>query len=298
MTITLFELIRDVASHVGALVEGVATGGSTTTIIDTVVRTEPDDYWNGGDALIIYDAGGAGAAPQGEIKRITDFVSSTSTITAGTFSVSVAASDRYAIMRRAYGENVRWSDVITQKINQALLALGPIETVDTTTITIATDQTEYELPLAAKQDLRKVWLQVDNTDANDNRWIEFNDWYIETKGAGSKSLLVLNRQLATGYKLKLVYLSDHTRLNAYTDKLNEIVPMQRVLYPATRDTFLWMKQVTGKTNWDEDIRRWEELAEAAAVRYRMNVLKKRAHFWKPEITDIIRLESEPNIVRL
>jgi len=96
MTITLFELIRDVASHVGALVEGVATGGSTTTIIDTVVRTEPDDYWNGGDALIIYDAGGAGAAPQGEIKRITDFVSSTSTITAGTFTAAGETFEGYA----------------------------------------------------------------------------------------------------------------------------------------------------------------------------------------------------------
>ena len=298
MTVTLFDLIRDVASNVGALVEGVATGGSTTTIIDTVVRTEADDYWNGGDAMIIYDAGGAGAAPQSEIKRITDFVSSTSTITAGTFSAAVAASDRYAIMRRAYGENVRWSDIITQKINQALLTLGPIETVDITSLTIATDQTEYSLPLAAKQDLREVWLQVDNTDANDNRWVQIHDWYIETKGAGTQSLLVLNRQLATDYDLKLVYLADHARLNASTDKLNEVVPVQRVLYPAIRDTFVWMRQATGRDTWDEDIRRWEDLADVATVRYRMNVPKKRVHFWKPEITDIIRLESEPNIVRL
>src|SRR3990167_1827237 len=298
MTVTLFDLIRDVASNVGALVEGVATGGSTTTIIDTVVRTEADDYWNGGDAMIIYDAGGAGAAPKSEIKRITDFVSSTSVITAGTFSAAVAASDRYGIMRRAYGENVRWSDIITQKINQALLTLGPIETVDITSLTIATDQTEYSLPLAAKQDLREVWLQVDNTDANDNRWVQIHDWYIETKGAGTQSLLVLNRQLATDYDLKLVYLADHARLNASTDKLNEVVPVQRVLYPAIRDTFVWMRQATGRDTWDEDIRRWEDLADVATVRYRMNVPKKRVHFWKPEITDIIRLESEPNIVRL
>ena len=50
MTYTLGELTYRAAREIEDVREGVATGGSTTTIVDSNNRTEHDDYWNGGTA--------------------------------------------------------------------------------------------------------------------------------------------------------------------------------------------------------------------------------------------------------
>ena len=97
--LTLFDLTYKVARHLGVLTEGVATGGSATTIVDNPYRSEADDYWLYGSAWIVYDAGGAGASPQGKYARISDSISTTWTITIGTVTDAVAAGDRYALSR-------------------------------------------------------------------------------------------------------------------------------------------------------------------------------------------------------
>lgn len=73
---------------------GTATGGSTTTVIDTTNRSEPDDYWNHG--FITMTSGSA----SGQTRRIGDFVNSTNTITVDyAFTAAVANTDTYTIKR-------------------------------------------------------------------------------------------------------------------------------------------------------------------------------------------------------
>ena len=72
---------------------GVATGGGTTTLIDTVHRTEADDYWNG--ATLVMLSGNA----VGQGRTISDFVASTDTITVSrAFTAAIAAGDHYTIL--------------------------------------------------------------------------------------------------------------------------------------------------------------------------------------------------------
>jgi hypothetical protein len=59
------------------IIAQAATGGSTTTIIDTSGLTQVDDYWNGSIFLVTADTGTAGNV--GEVRVITDFVASTDT---------------------------------------------------------------------------------------------------------------------------------------------------------------------------------------------------------------------------
>ena len=66
MTKTLFDLTYEAASEMGILQEGVCTGGSTETIVDSNYLTQADDYWNAGSVWITYDAAATGLAPQGE----------------------------------------------------------------------------------------------------------------------------------------------------------------------------------------------------------------------------------------
>ncbi len=89
---------------------GTATGGTSSTIVDTTRLKSAqyaDDAHNGKWARISYDAGGAGAAPEGEISPITDYVASTGTLTVNpAFSVAVASGDVYQIWSNPHPQDV------------------------------------------------------------------------------------------------------------------------------------------------------------------------------------------------
>ena len=55
-------LVAEMARRFGFYAAGTATGGSTTTVVDTVNLLAPDDYHVGRYAYVLTDAGGAGAA--------------------------------------------------------------------------------------------------------------------------------------------------------------------------------------------------------------------------------------------
>jgi hypothetical protein len=235
-------------------VDGIATNGAVGTIIDTAARNEADDYWNKGTAGILRDAGGAGDAPEGEYSEISDFANSSSTVSVlHNFTEAVAAGDRYFLI-----EGYVPLAIIIQKINVALQNLGVVPWTDTTSLTTAADQTEYSLPIAAKQDLRQVWIQA-NKDTNANYWIELtgNKWYVEEEDPGNAATLVLNAQYDSGYALKLVYVTAHPSLYVYTDPLSEHVPVERVVYPAALECLRYRKQKSGGSRFDDDIARLE-----------------------------------------
>lgn len=291
-THTLHSLTYQVARELGILKEGFATGGSTTTIIDTVERTEDNDFWNGGTAWILRDAGGAGAAPQGEQARITDHVASTATVTITTLTAAVASGDRYAVASNW----VPLSTLVSQ-INAALLDLGNVPTTDTASITIASAQTEYTLPAAAGLDLRKVYIQSEQNDSNDNRWLEVTNWEVQHAAAGSQDLLVLPVQYPSGYDLKLLYMAPHGAMSVAADPLNEHVPPERVVYPAVLGCLYYLAQKTDWNRWDKYIRKWEGKVEQ--VRQSRPIKFPR----RPSRLMIVRdgvyvNDSEPNKVRL
>lgn len=100
-SITREELLQRVLRETGIGQYGTATGGSTTTIVDTTKLKSTQfnsQKWVGGWARIVYDAGGAAAAPEGEISPITTYAPSTGTITVNpAFTAAPAASDRYEL---------------------------------------------------------------------------------------------------------------------------------------------------------------------------------------------------------
>jgi hypothetical protein len=88
--------------------EAAATGGSTTTVVDTnlpakfgIVNNRLDadtDFFNGCRVLISQDAGGSNAAPENETSIVTGYNESSGTLTVSpAFSAAVAASDYYKI---------------------------------------------------------------------------------------------------------------------------------------------------------------------------------------------------------
>ena len=266
MTYTLFDLTYRVARELGLTQEGVATGGSATTLIDTVMRDEADDLWNKGTVWVLRDAGGAGAAPEKEYATVSDFVQATSTLTISAVTAAIAGGDRYALAMKQVPLHI-----IIQKINQAIQDLGPVPYADITSITTADDQTEYSLPVAAKRDLLQVRIQTVDDDANDNRWIEVpGGWEVQQADPGAQPRLII-QQFTSGYDLKLVYLANHPALEVATATLSEYIPVERIVIPAVLACLEYRKMRTGWKQWDDEIRVYQE--RAAEVKLRRRVLR-------------------------
>jgi hypothetical protein len=227
MAYTLFDLVYHTLNELGALVESIATGGSLTTIVDTLRLQSvfEDDHFNLGTALITRDAAGAGAAPEKEFSRISDFVSSTGTITCAAFTVAPASGDRYALATRRFD-----LDMVIGKINNILRELL-VETIDTS-LTTAASQLEYSLPTAVLDQSIQVWIQGVSTDTDANEWWQCYDWQIEQAAAGTAKKLIFRTQPAYPYALRIHYWLPHAPLYAASDKLHESVDINRVVLDA------------------------------------------------------------------
>jgi hypothetical protein len=269
---TLFNLTHELAQVLGVLSEGKATGGSTTTIADTVERLEADDFWNSGSAWITYDAGGLSAAPQGEFSSITDFALTGGVITLReTLTAAVAANDRYAVAGQRYP-----LQLLTQMIN-AVLRTIPVQKDDITTITIAADQTEYSLP-SDLWDLKEVWIQTNVDDTNDTQPTKLYDYGVQKSATGTANKLILGRQFAVGDILKVVYLADHQTLRIATDKLDDTINSNLVVYNAAVRCLLWYKSKVGDsdTSVNDLLNIYQPMAQDMNSRFAMNYPNKSA----------------------
>ncbi len=254
MAKTLFDLTLDLARILGTVREGVATGGSTNTIVDNVNRTEDDDAWNGGTAWITYDAGGAGAAPQSEYNIVTDFTASSDTITTAAFSVAVASGDRYAVAGLRYP-----LDLLIQKINEAF---GVIEKADTSTVVWAADQTEYSLPSDVLE-LKQVFIAANTSDSDDNRWEPIFDWSIQKSTTGTANKIVFTHQYAADTDVKLVYTTYHQVLRVATDKLDDTIHEKRILYNAALACVIWRQMKVGQSeDLSKELNLFQGMAQA------------------------------------
>jgi len=220
---TRADLVEEVARRFGHYKSGTATGGSTTTVIDTGILYAPDDYWVGHYVYILEDAGGAGAAPEGEERPVTDYDQSTATLTVDpAFSAAVGAGDTYEVLA------VRRGDV-TAAINGAIRAAGETwlkHVVDTTTLTIADDDYDYDLPAAVVR-----LLMVSVRGDTDEAWVEVPGrlWSV----GGTPGALVLYFDALTGLgdgdAIRLDYVARPSELTTDAGTLGVGEPAEREL---------------------------------------------------------------------
>lgn len=199
-----------------------ATGGSATTFVNTAFanyENPPEtDVFKNHLCIVVRDSGGAGASPEGKWGLISAYSDSTQTGTIATVTDAIASGDTVMIAKQ---DKFPLQQVLFA-INRGLENLGDIPGNADTTLTTASLQTEYSIPVAVKRGLKQVWVQGQTDDANDNRWIKISDWRLEWAVGGTASTLYLP-QLSSGYSLKLIYDGIHPSVNAYNDTINEYV---------------------------------------------------------------------------
>ena len=187
MADTLFDIALEVMRAVGETRYGTAdSNGTTTTLIDSNLGGDDDD-WNSGILFHVDDK---------EFSRITDYDSGTGTITIlDAFSAGTESGDQYVVADAEY----QLHDVIAA-INQELATVRyPV--VDTSTITIADEQSEYNLPSDC-HDLRQVYYEVQE-DTNEHLWSPLRSWSVEKTAAGTADKLIINYHgIGSDYDLK------------------------------------------------------------------------------------------------
>jgi hypothetical protein len=248
---TAFDVMLGVARQAGPLIEGVATGGGTTSIADTALTSVPeatiDDTFNKGAAFLITDAGGVGAAPEGEIARVTDYVAATGTLTVATFTAAVAAGDLYGVTAIPHY-------LLLQTINNALRDLGGLPAIDTS-LTTAAAQREYTIPAAAKKDLRQVWIQQSTTRPYDFEM----DHYWRVVPNQSTYDLEFKYQPASGYTIRLVYCAPHAAIVSGATAIADAVPLEYAVWRSCYYVYRWRLHQEGR-----DDKKWTALMNEAA----------------------------------
>lgn len=253
-TPTLFDLMLSTFEELGQLVSGVATGGSTTTLVDSGLKGRDDD-WTRGTAFLTFDAGAAAAAPEGEFSEITSYARATGTLTT-VWSVAPASGDYYSIATKRWG-----TDDMRQIINRALVRQGDIPKVDIS-LTTSANKSEYTLPAGFKTKVRRVYMHQ-YTTTDDEQPEELTDWYVEN------DILVFRRQPESGKVLRIIAMGPHARLNTAAAALEPSVHINRIVSEAAYLALRWEKRNTE----GEDRSQIQDLNDAAEYRDSM----RRAH---------------------
>ena len=235
MAFTLSNLLVEAYKELGQLTVSTATGGSTSTVVDSKqAGIHGDNSWKEGGVFILRDAGGASAAPEGEFKRCSAFTDSTGTFTVeSVFTTSPASGDTYGFV----GDYYPFYTMI-ELANAALQSLGDIPLVDTS-LTSAASQTEYDYAVGLKrQPPFKVEVQGRTSDANDNQPVPLSSWEYRPATAGTAGTLFLP-QLPTGRTIYVWYMGPHPVVKAYNSAIYEGFDPELVTRMLVEEALSW-----------------------------------------------------------
>lgn len=211
-------LLQQVVSQLGQSKSLQATGGSTSTIVDTDIADDvEDDAFKNQWAFISYDAGGAGAAPEGEFARCTGYTASSKTLSfaTGSFTVAPAAGDKVTLVR----DSIYSILDVMRRCNEALRDLGKLPLVDSSLVAAAAT-TSYTLPLAIKG---SQIVRVDYLDSATSVYIPVQ-FYVRPATTGATETLVIP-QLDAGATIYITYIGDqHPWMNEFDDPVSEYIP--------------------------------------------------------------------------
>lgn len=214
---TVTHALQEAYKKLGQLNISTATGGSSSTIVDTKQSGQHEDGdWggaqDGGDGWAVIIHSTDSAAPEGEFSGISNYVDNTGTFSLrSTLTTSVGAGDRYGFASDFYPH-----ETMVEMLNSALQSLGDVPQTDTTTLDTAANKSEYAASLVWKRNPPyRIDFQTKLNDADDNLWQEIShgEWEYVPAVGGTTGLLILphlpaSRDIRVWYQGKHAYVSD------------------------------------------------------------------------------------------
>lgn len=217
---TAADISLRVMREVDDVIEGTATNGSTTTLVDSTLGTLPNDHFNGGRLWIL------SGTHAGKVFTITDFATSTGTVTFTAVTGAIAAGVRYAIARSAYP----WDQVLTA-INQAL------ETTWTTgidtTLTGDGETLTFTLPNGVF-DIKRIEFEDPSTA---NSGYPVSSHYKEQPDGTLR--FDYGYPPRDGYTIRVYYRKPHDTVTDYTTTISNEINAEWLKWEAVRQLLWW-----------------------------------------------------------
>lgn len=205
---TLIEMMLEAARYMGVVREGTATGGSTTTLIDTALD-EPASYFTKGTLWVL------SGTNSGLCQVIKSFNESTLTLPA-TLTAAIAAGNTYAIATSEYPKH---------KLKQAVLTIlryAPILKTDDSLDVLANTE-EYSLP-SGVSNIKRVEVAGSTSSpyqfTPNHFWKEWNGKVVFESGKEPSE---------TGYPIRLWYEGEH----------GEIAESGSILTSVDKEWLIW-----------------------------------------------------------
>lgn len=219
---TFYDLIKELANRVGNVRTSVATGGSTTTLIDTTLMAA-DDQYKGGTLLIDQ------ATPV--TPRVSSYIASSGTFSFAAIATAVTVGTGYTAISQKYP-----LDVLKRSINQAILESELIMSQDETLIIVA-DQERYTLPTGVF-DIRRIELGTEG----DGEWPIHYYWRVED----GEIRFLANAPSDTSLTCRIHYAARHAQLSALADTLSDKVNRDSLMVAACKHALLWRNYYVGR----------------------------------------------------
>lgn len=215
MTFQLTDLLQEFYKRMGQMNAGYATGGSTSTIVDSFRNGEGSDKgWRGGSAFVVKTTDGL--APQGEFSRVSTSASGTWTLTLSpVLTAVVGAGDIYGFS----GPEYPLYDMILLATS-ALRKLGPLDYSDITSITPVSGDSEYAASAEWKYPYGPIAYDVaTNNDSGDYQWQSYRDAYWDP-GIGGAAGKIIFPTHPDGDVVRIWYRGPHPAVTAYSDVID------------------------------------------------------------------------------
>lgn len=219
------------------------TGGSTTTVVNSVWAGVEEPVFEDDDPALIYGTvvvlkDTLGAAPEGEMGMITDYDSSTNTVTMDALSAAVAANDRVGIVTPQFP----LEDMI-ELANIALQKLGDLDVPDYVTATAGTLQ--YSLPTAIQK--KPTLIRYLPSGANlPSRIVD--GWTVMPDSAGVDLTISLQNPVDAGGQLEIFYRDTHPTLTAFDSQISEVIHPELAVCALLAEAYQWYNNQLGGAN--------------------------------------------------
>lgn len=238
----LFQVLLDVARTCGVLVSGTATGGSTTTLVDSN-RLEQDDYFKGG--TLFFRSG-------------TGLINTTAKPTAytgssGTFTFATQTAPSAGVLYSASNQS---RDTLVQAVNLALTHMGVYTAIDTS-LALVNGSLAYTLPDGVSNVVRVEAPVLYDTINNNLAYAKMYQWE-EDRGTLRLKYPITG---AYGEDLRIYYNTYHPEVLDDDDEVNPLFNRQRLMWSAAYFFEYERMQYTGNADQKETM-----LMQTASIR--------------------------------
>jgi hypothetical protein len=239
----LTHLLQDAWYKLGQIKRWKATGGSNTTVVNTTWAGVEEQIFEDDDPALIYgtmvvieDTGGL--APEGELAMITDYDSSTSTITFDQISSAISANDRIGIVSPLFP----LEDMISLA-NIALSKLGEIDVPEY--VTVQNGTTVYSLP-AGVQTIPSMVRHLSATANVRPRIV--SEWTVMPDSPESALSISIPKFYDVGGQFEIFYRSTHPTLTDFDSTILASISPEVAVSALVAEAYQWYNNQLGGSN--------------------------------------------------